>query len=146
MGKKIWKILKRVLLGAAAWFATLTALVILWITICPGRKTYSDWYVLIMFFLPLGVALKVALRGLKIQIARKAPKPQLASVPIPAPAKPEPPKPEPPKPVPPKQEPPKPAEPAQPEGTTYLGAGVSFREQDILEMADESDEYTWSKK
>lgn len=156
MGKKIWEILKRILLGAAAWFATLTALVILWTTIYPGRKTYSDWYVLIMFFLPLGVALKVALRGLKIQIARKAPKPQSAAVPIPAPAKPEPPKPEPPKPEPPKPEPPKseppksepprPAEPAQPEGTTYLVAGVSFREQDILEMADESDEYTWSKK
>lgn len=151
MGKKIWEILKRVLLGAAAWFATLTALVILWITICPGSKTYSNWYVLIMLFLPLGVALKVALRGLKIQIKRKAPKPQLASAPIPAPAKPEPPKPEPPKPEPlkpepPKPEPPKPAAPVQPEGINYLVAGVSFREHDILEMAEESSEYTWSKK
>ena len=155
MGKKIWKILKRVLLGAAAWFATLTALVILWISICPGRKTYSDWYALIMFFLPLGVALKVALRGLKIQIARKAPKTQSASAPIPEPAKPEPPKPEPPKPEPPKpepqkqepqkQEPPKQPAPAKSDENIFPVAGVSFREDAIIKLARKNSNYSLSK-
>jgi len=136
MGKKIWEILKRILLGVAAWFAALTALAILEITLYPGRQTYPNWYVAVIFFLPLGVGLKVALRGLQIQIKRKSPKPQPAPAPIPVPPKQEPPKNEPPKPVP----------HATSGELIFPVAGVSFREKSIIALAEESEEYQYTKK
>lgn len=120
------QLLKRVVAGIAAGFAAMIGCMIVWMILFPENDS-SAGIGLICLVVGLFVALKVGLKGMK-------PKPkQTPTQPISTPE-------------PPKQEPPKPAEPAQPEGTTYLVAGVSFREQDILEMADESDEYAWSKK
>lgn len=121
-----WQLLKRAIAGIAAGFAAMIGCMIVWMMLFPEDDSPAG-IGLICLVVGLFVALKVGLKGMKPQ-----PK-QTPTQPISTPE-------------PPKQEPPKPAEPAQPEGTTYLVAGVSFREQDILEMADESDEYAWSKK
>lgn len=121
-----WQLLKRTIAGIAAGFAAMMGCVFVWVILFPGDDSPAG-IGLICLVVGLFVAIKVGLKGMKPQ-----PK-QTPTQPVSTPE-------------PPKQEPPKPAEPAQPEGTTYLVAGVSFREQDILEMADESDEYAWSKK
>lgn len=121
-----WQLLKRAIAGIAAGFAAMIGCMIVWMILFPEDDS-SAGIGLICLVVGLFVALKVGLKGMK---------PQPRQTPVQPASTPEPPK----------QEPPKPAEPAQPEGTTYLVAGVSFREQDILEMADESDEYAWSKK
>lgn len=121
-----WQLLKRAIAGIAAGFAAMIGCMIVWMMLFPADDS-SAGIGLICLVVGLFVALKVGLKGMKSQPKRTPTQPIST-------------------PEPPKQEPPKPAEPAQPEGTTYLVAGVSFREQDILEMADESDEYTWSKK
>lgn len=142
MGKKIWEVLKRILLGVGSWFAALTVLAILEITFYPRRETYPVWYVLVLVFLPLFVGLKVAFRGIKIQIKRKD---RPAPAPISAPPKPEPPKPEPPAPNPPKPEPPKPVIPAKSDENIFPVAGVSFREDAIVKLARKNSNYSLSK-
>lgn len=121
-----WQLLKRAIAGIAAGFAAMIGCMIVWMMLFPADDS-SAGIGLICLVVGLFVALKVGLKGMK-PLPKQAPTQPIST------------------PEPPKQEPPKPAAPAQPEGTTYLVAGVSFREQDILEMADESDEYAWSKK
>lgn len=121
-----WQLLKRTIAGIAAGFAAMMGCAFVWVILFPGDDSPAG-IGLICLVVGLFVALKVGLKGMK---------PKSKQTPTQPASTPEPPKPE----------PPKPAAPAQPEGTTYLVAGVSFREHDILEMAEESSEYTWSKK
>lgn len=121
-----WQLLKRTIAGIAAGFAAMMGCAFVWVILFPGDDSPAG-IGLICLVVGLFVAFKVGLKGMK---------PKSKQTPTQPASTPEPPKPE----------PPKPAAPAQPEGTTYLVAGVSFREHDILEMAEESSEYTWSKK
>lgn len=118
-----WQLLKRTIAGIAAGFAAMIGCMIVWMILFPENDSAAG-IGLICLVVGLFVAFKVGLKGV-------TPKPKQAPT-QPAPIS-----------APPKKDPPKPSASSE---LTFPVAGVSFREKAILALAEESEDYKWTKK
>lgn len=121
-----WELLKRTIAGIAAGFAAMMGCAFVWVILFPGDDSPAGlgltWLVV-----GLTVALKVGLKGMKPQPKQTPPTPAPALNPS-------------------KQEPPKTAAHAASGELIFPVAGVSFREKAIIALAEESEEYQYTKK
>lgn len=118
-----WQLLKRVVAGIAAGFAAMMGCAFVWVILFPGDDSPAG-IGLICLVVGLFVAFKVGLKGMKPQPKQAPTQPAPISAP-------------------PKKDPPTPSASGE---QTFPVAGVSFREQSILALAEESEDYKWTKK